>query len=115
MTLAKPIIVQLSNKTLKFECLNVSGKYFSSNKSGFHTVNVLPFAVHEMTSSFAGFDTKFHVFLLLLLLLLFLLLFMVEKKLYEYCAPRVAYIFVSAKEEKKRRGKGTFFFWPGRW
>ena len=28
--------------------------------------------------------------------------------MYEYCAPRVAYIFVSAKEEK-RRGKGTFF------
>ena len=33
--------------------------------------------------------------------------------MYEYCAPRVAYIFVSEKEEK-RRGKGTFFSLAGK-
>ena len=29
--------------------------------------------------------------------------------MYEYCAPRVAYIFCGREGRKKRRGKGTFF------
>ena len=35
--------------------------------------------------------------------------------MYEYCAPRVAYIFVSAKEEKKEEEKAPSSLWPGRW
>ena len=75
MTLAKPIIVQLSNKLAKFECLNVSGKYFSSNKSGFHTVNVLPFAVHEMTSSFAGFGHQVPRFPVVVVVVVFVVVY----------------------------------------
>ena len=44
-------------------CLNVLGSCSRSMRSGFHTVNVRPSAVHEMMWSLDASETRFHVFL----------------------------------------------------
>jgi len=47
----------------KLLCLNVFGRCSVSRRSGCQTVNVRPFALHEMMWSLDASETRFHVFL----------------------------------------------------